>query len=351
MTAQPQPLSRRPYDVSSNQGAKSSSNPPLMEARSAPPLPSRSNAGPYGVAPPVPPFAQGPPVRPTGWSERPVIVPQTTTYHTQPPPQTSPSRRAGNQPPLPARPPAYTTGTPYRRPTGGPSTSSSTAFLAPDESITDAIKDTSKGFIKGLGHNAGQILKPQEEPTEQEQRVARDQEKEYERKEEEYVRQQKLRILGGEPHAYAAAEVKPLPVPTTKGDHIFFNLTGNLKKTHSGNEFSVYVIHVTWNGTSWTVYRRFKQFVEFNSRAKKASFTFSHSLPPKQIRGNLKDEFVAQRQKELQKYMEAVSQVAPSMLSNKPARLALLRFFAPIQIGDKQNPDTVLPFDLTELVG
>jgi hypothetical protein len=58
----------------------------------------------------------------------------------------------------------------------------------------------------------------------------------------------------------------------------------------------VYAIDVVWNGASWTVYRRYNQFNDFNSQAKKASFTFAYALPPKKMQGNLKDQFIEQRQ-------------------------------------------------------
>ena len=144
------------------------------------------------------------------------------------------------------------------------------------------------------------------------------------------------------------------------------------------------MIDVTWDGMSWTVYRRYNQFNDFNSQAKKASFTFSHALPKKKLQGNLKDQFIEQRQvnvlmigreakrmsqivinmlmglfddeprreqRELQKYVQAVGEKASGMLSNKKARVALLRFFAPTQVGDKgPAAGTALPFDLSELV-
>ncbi len=58
----------------------------------------------------------------------------------------------------------------------------------------------------------------------------------------------------------------------------------------------MYAIDVVWNGQSWTVYRRYKQFNDFSAQAKKASFTFASALPGKKIQGNLKDHFVEQRQ-------------------------------------------------------
>ncbi len=54
-------------------------------------------------------------------------------------------------------------------------------------------------------------------------------------------------------------------------------------------------------------------------------------------------------QRELQKYVQAVNEKAPAMMSNKKARVALLRFFAPTQVGDKASGGS-LPFDLSELV-
>ena len=54
-------------------------------------------------------------------------------------------------------------------------------------------------------------------------------------------------------------------------------------------------------------------------------------------------------QRELQKYVQAVNEKAPAMMSNKKARVALLRFFAPTQVGDKGSGGS-LPFDLSDLV-
>lgn len=54
-------------------------------------------------------------------------------------------------------------------------------------------------------------------------------------------------------------------------------------------------------------------------------------------------------QRELQKYVQAVNEKAPAMMSNKKARVALLRFFAPTQVGDKASGGS-LPFDLSDLV-
>jgi hypothetical protein len=58
----------------------------------------------------------------------------------------------------------------------------------------------------------------------------------------------------------------------------------------------VYVIAVTWDTASWTVYRRYQQFSDFNNQAKKAGYTFAYALPGKKLQGNLKDQFIEHRQ-------------------------------------------------------
>jgi hypothetical protein len=47
--------------------------------------------------------------------------------------------------------------------------------------------------------------------------------------------------------------------------------------------------------------------------------------------------------------VQAVSEKVPAMMNNKKSRVALLRFFAPTQVGDKGS-GAVFPFDLSELV-
>lgn len=54
-------------------------------------------------------------------------------------------------------------------------------------------------------------------------------------------------------------------------------------------------------------------------------------------------------QRALQSYVTDVSEKAPAMMYNKKARIVLLRFFAPTQVGDK-GPSGELPFDLGELI-
>lgn len=241
------------------------------------------------------------------------------------------------------------------------STVATTNTTADDDSITDLLKETSRDYLKGIGQGVSALLKTDgdgdgDDPaalTEEQRRLEREREKEHQRREDEYIAQQKRRVLEEEEQrrrrTATPGGAAPHQTASPASHQMTFTLTSSLKKEYVGKAYTVYAIEVVWNGVSWTVYRRYKQFNDFSSQAKKASFTFAYALPGKKIQGNLKDHFVEQRQRELQKYVQAVNEKAPAMMSNKKARVALLRFFAPTQVGDKASGGG-LPFDLSDLV-
>jgi hypothetical protein len=98
------------------------------------------------------------------------------------------------------------------------------------------------------------ILAAEDEPalTEDQKRAGKEREKEYQRKEDEYIAQQKVRVLEGEerkrkatetggwrPSVHLSSSPAPPPPPPSYGNHFVFTLSGNMSKDYMGKAYTV----------------------------------------------------------------------------------------------------------------
>lgn len=130
-----------------------------------------------------------------------------------------------------------------------PQASLTTARDEDDASIRELLKETSKDYVQNITQGVSKMLAPQVddgELTEDEKRAAREREKEYERKENEYIAQQKLRLLeeerkrkAAEYESTSARASGPSPSVATSDHVIVFTLTGNMKKECLGSAYAV----------------------------------------------------------------------------------------------------------------
>lgn len=68
---------------------------------------------------------------------------------------------------------------------------------------------------------------------------------------------------------------------------------------------------------SWRIYKRYNDFLKLHSYLQTSGIPLS--LPPKKIIGNMDPDFIAERQKGLQKYLNTVL-MNPILVSSLPAR-------------------------------
>jgi hypothetical protein len=113
----------------------------------------------------------------------------------------------------------------------------------------------------------------------------------------------------------------------------------------------VYSIGVRWGECEWRINRRYSQFVELDSALRKTApmVTLPYPLPPKQAFGRLEESFVNERESALARYVEGIDSQQEAFFAIPKAKHILMRFFAPIQLGDTQ-PSTPLPFNVADLL-
>lgn len=99
----------------------------------------------------------------------------------------------------------------------------------------------------------------------------------------------------------------------------------SIPQTDDENGVTIYIISVHVGETSWTVRRRYKQFVELHNKLVSAHGVAEDVLPPKKMFGNRDEEFIKIRQIKLQKYLihvlyhfkhiDNVPQIMPKVLA------------------------------------
>ena len=130
------------------------------------------------------------------------------------------------------------------------------ASTTEEDSITGVLKETSKDYLRGIGHGVTALLAVEEDTaqTEEQKRAEREREKEHQRKEDQYMQQQKMRVLeeeeqrrrkatesSGRPAAPHPSSVNASPSPSSlsSGRQITLTLSGNLNKEYMGKAYTV----------------------------------------------------------------------------------------------------------------
>lgn len=92
---------------------------------------------------------------------------------------------------------------------------------------------------------------------------------------------------------------------------IFSNLSQwmlSIPETHTSNSVIYYDILIRVGSVSWSVSRRYNEFAELNVTLVKEQGVNKDLLPPKKFIGNLNPDFVDQRRKLLEIYLNTVFQ-------------------------------------------
>eukprot|EP01113_Clastostelium_recurvatum_P036302 TRINITY_DN5157_c0_g1_i1.p1 TRINITY_DN5157_c0_g1~~TRINITY_DN5157_c0_g1_i1.p1 ORF type:complete len:513 (-),score=115.00 TRINITY_DN5157_c0_g1_i1:6-1544(-) len=99
------------------------------------------------------------------------------------------------------------------------------------------------------------------------------------------------------------------------------------------SEFIVFRIEVQWRGMSWTIFRRFKQFDEVDTKI--GPHVRPVSLPDKTgLKKKLEAEFAESRMGGINLYLKECMSKFNSIMANASSRGAFMKFVSPLQMGD-----------------
>ena len=118
-------------------------------------------------------------------------------------------------------------------------------------------------------------------------------------------------------------------------------------------DFVAFRIDITFDQSSWSIFRRWKQFVSMDHVFSKEVYGYQKSMPnvDKQAYGGkhakFNPNFIELRRSGLQTYLNIVIAARNSIFSSRNGGNAFFKFIAPVQLGDIKPKGFIMPFKLT----
>eukprot|EP01119_Soliformovum_irregulare_P011662 TRINITY_DN2946_c0_g1_i1.p1 TRINITY_DN2946_c0_g1~~TRINITY_DN2946_c0_g1_i1.p1 ORF type:complete len:380 (-),score=174.99 TRINITY_DN2946_c0_g1_i1:40-1056(-) len=111
--------------------------------------------------------------------------------------------------------------------------------------------------------------------------------------------------------------------------------------------YSTFTIEIYYAGVTWSINRRYKQFVEMDMAFRNQIRGYTDMLPKtssEEKKRKFDKTFLDQRLIVLSQYIQVVNQSRTAVFASQKASFAFCKFLAPIQYGDVKGPDFMLPF-------
>jgi len=122
-----------------------------------------------------------------------------------------------------------------------------------------------------------------------------------------------------------------------------------IKKKQDKPDFVVFRMNVTFDDTEWTVFRRWKQFLDLDSVFKRNIPGYTDCLP-KIKKANAKAKFdtalLDERRRGLDVYVRILEQSRSAIFESEQSASMFFRFIAPSQLGDIKPGGFIMPFKI-----
>jgi len=184
-----------------------------------------------------------------------------------------------------------------------------------------------------------------------------EEEKEKEKKQKRKIEEQKIAKQEEEYIKHKAEMKEGLLEKKQEEEHLSQTLNHgtckcsiNVVGSETVQKITKYTVEIVFANQHWTIFRRFKQFAELHEymmRGTALRSKLSGLLPPKTLSKNDEPNFVEERRKKLNIFMNVLSQERPIIFGEKFYYYHFVKFLAPTQLGDNKESQFIMPFDLS----
>jgi len=126
-------------------------------------------------------------------------------------------------------------------------------------------------------------------------------------------------------------------------------LSYNIHKKNGKPDFVTFEISVWYGGSTWTIHRRWSQITAMDAAFKKeivGYVPFLPAKPPNYKAIKFEDFLQVERRQKLHEYMQIVNNARPAIFNGKVSKDLFTKFAAPCQMGDKKDPNCIVPFKI-----